>query len=111
MKSSNLFIVVACAGLIGGCATTVPKELVNARQTYLRVGSGVTAQVAPAELHVADQALAQVLAGHKNLPEAVRKVMARGRDEEWVVKDGISKTLNEFRPAMTDSRMEGVMSM
>ena len=52
---------------------------------------------------IADQALAQVLAGHKNLPDAVRQVLARGRDEEWVVKEGISKTLNEFRPAMTDS--------
>jgi N12 class adenine-specific DNA methylase len=52
---------------------------------------------------IADQALTQVLAGHKNLPDAVRQVLARGRDEEWVVKEGISKTLNEFRPAMSDS--------
>ena len=52
---------------------------------------------------IADQALAQVLAGRKNLPEAVRQVLARGRSEEWVVKEGISKTLNEFRPAMSDS--------
>lgn len=52
---------------------------------------------------IADQALSQVLAGHKNLPEAVRQVLARGRDEEWVVKEGISKTLNEFRPALSDS--------
>jgi hypothetical protein len=52
---------------------------------------------------IADQALTQVLAGHKNLPDAVRQVLARGRDDEWVVKEGISKTLNEFRPAMSDS--------
>ena len=52
---------------------------------------------------IADQALSQVMAGHKNLPDAVRQVLARGRDEEWVVKEGISKTLNEFRPAMSDS--------
>ena len=52
---------------------------------------------------IADQALAQVMAGHKNLPDAVRQVLVRGRDEEWVVKEGISKTLNEFRPAMSDS--------
>lgn len=52
---------------------------------------------------IADQALGQVLAGHRNLPDAVRQVLARGRDEEWVVKEGISKTLNEFRPAMPGS--------
>ncbi|MFZ4436834.1 MAG: JAB domain-containing protein [Syntrophales bacterium] len=52
---------------------------------------------------IADQALSQVMAGHKNLPDAVRQVLARGRDEEWVVKEGISRTLNEFRPAMSDS--------
>jgi len=55
---------------------------------------------------IADQALTQVLAGHKNLPDTVRQVLARGRDEEWVVKEGISKTLNEFRPAMSDSLPE-----
>jgi hypothetical protein len=52
---------------------------------------------------IADQALGQVLAGHRKLPDVVRQVLARGRDEEWVVKEGISKTLNEFRPAITGS--------
>lgn len=52
---------------------------------------------------IADQAIDAVLAGNKALPDAVRKVLARGRDEEWVVKEGVSKTLNEFRPAKTDS--------
>jgi len=52
---------------------------------------------------IADQAISQVLAGRKNLPDAIRQVLARGRDEEWVVKEGISKTLNGFRPAVGDS--------
>jgi hypothetical protein len=52
---------------------------------------------------IADQALSQVLAGNKELPDAIRQVLARGSDEEWVVKDGISKTLNEFRPKIADS--------
>jgi hypothetical protein len=52
---------------------------------------------------IADQAIDQVMAGNKLLPDAIKQVLARGRDEEWVVKEGISKTLNEFRPKTTDS--------
>lgn len=58
MKTNNLLILVACAGLLGACAT-VPKELVDARQAYRLAAKGPAAQVAPAELHVAHQALVQ----------------------------------------------------
>jgi Outer membrane protein and related peptidoglycan-associated (lipo)proteins len=59
MKANNLLILVACVGLFGSCATTVPKELVNAREAYRRASTGTAAQVAPAEVHVAKQALVQ----------------------------------------------------
>lgn len=59
MKSNSVLIVVACAGLFVSCAATVPNELVNAREAYRRASTGITAQAAPAELHVANQALAQ----------------------------------------------------
>ena len=59
MKTNNLLIVVACAGLFGGCAAAVPSELVNARAAYQRASTGPAVQAAPAELHVANQALAK----------------------------------------------------
>ena len=59
MKWNSIFVVVACAGLFGACATTVPKDLVNARSAYRNAAAGVTAKVAPAELHIANLALAR----------------------------------------------------
>jgi len=56
MKTRNLLILVGCAGLLGACAT-VPKELIDARQSYQLAAKGPAARVAPAELHVAHQAL------------------------------------------------------
>jgi outer membrane protein OmpA-like peptidoglycan-associated protein len=56
MKTNNLLILVACAGFVGACAT-IPNELVNARQAYQLAAKGPAARVAPAELHVAHQAL------------------------------------------------------
>jgi outer membrane protein OmpA-like peptidoglycan-associated protein len=57
MKIDKLLTFVICAGLLAGCAATVPRELVNAREAYQRVSTGATAQVAPAELHIAHVAL------------------------------------------------------
>jgi hypothetical protein len=48
---------VASTGFLAGCATAVPPELVNARDAYRRASTGSAAQVAPAELHVANEAL------------------------------------------------------
>jgi outer membrane protein OmpA-like peptidoglycan-associated protein len=59
MKTNSLLILAACAGLVVSCATPAPKELLDAREAYRRASSGMTAQVAPAELHVASLALAQ----------------------------------------------------
>jgi N12 class adenine-specific DNA methylase len=52
---------------------------------------------------ITDQAISQVLAGNKTLPDAVRQVLARGKDAEWVIKEGLAMTLNEFRPKVGDS--------
>jgi outer membrane protein OmpA-like peptidoglycan-associated protein len=43
--------------MLGGCAATVPLELVHARSAYDRAATGPAASVSPAELHVASQAL------------------------------------------------------
>ncbi|MDI6797843.1 MAG: OmpA family protein [Desulfatibacillaceae bacterium] len=61
MKANRILIVASaclCAGFFAACAATAPTELVNARQAYQRASAGVAAKTAPAELHVASQALA-----------------------------------------------------
>lgn len=45
------------AGLVTGCASTPPPELVNARTAYARSSAGPAAQLAPAELHKAKESL------------------------------------------------------
>lgn len=59
MKTNHLFLAIASASVLSACATAVPPELVNARAAYSRASTGSAAQVSPAELHVAGQALAQ----------------------------------------------------
>jgi outer membrane protein OmpA-like peptidoglycan-associated protein len=59
MKTSILFIAATCAGVAVSCAATVPHELASAREADRRVTAGPAAKTAPAELHVAHQALAK----------------------------------------------------
>jgi len=58
VKTKHLVILVACAGFLCSCATA-PLELVNARDAYRQAAAGPAPRVAPAELHVAHQALAR----------------------------------------------------
>jgi outer membrane protein OmpA-like peptidoglycan-associated protein len=58
MKPSTYLISIACAGFLVGCAASKPPaELVNARQAYERASVGQAAQLVPAELHKAKEAL------------------------------------------------------
>lgn len=52
-------ILLAFAGILVGCATMPPGELVDAREDYRRASTGTAAKVAPAEVHVASEALAK----------------------------------------------------
>ncbi|HPS31748.1 MAG TPA: OmpA family protein [bacterium] len=70
MKKMNLFIFVVIAGIFTSCAATVPKELTSARNAYQRISNGITAQVAPAELHVAKTALTKAEQSFINKDEA-----------------------------------------
>jgi outer membrane protein OmpA-like peptidoglycan-associated protein len=58
MKPTMYFILLACAGLLISCATVPPSELINARQAYQHASAGQAAQLVPAELHKAQEALA-----------------------------------------------------
>jgi outer membrane protein OmpA-like peptidoglycan-associated protein len=52
-------MLIACAGLLVSCAATIPTELINARQAYQKASAGPAAQLTPAELHKAEEALAR----------------------------------------------------
>jgi len=68
MKTHSLLIAFVCAGI--GCATTAPTELVDAREAYRRASTGRAAQAAPAELHVANQALAEAEQSFRDNPDS-----------------------------------------
>lgn len=59
MNTNTLLLLTACTAILGGCATIAPKELVDAREDYRRASTGVAGKSAPAEVHVANQALAR----------------------------------------------------
>jgi len=53
MKTQHMTLLatVAFAGLMGGCATTAPTELVEARTAYTASNNGLAAKLTPTELH------------------------------------------------------------
>ena len=59
MKPIISLMLIACAGLLVGCAATIPTELINARQAYQKASAGPAAKLTPAELHKAEEALSR----------------------------------------------------
>ncbi len=57
MKTIEYLTLVASVVLFAGCASMPPKELVNARSAYQQANEGPAAQLVPAELHKAHEAL------------------------------------------------------
>jgi N12 class adenine-specific DNA methylase len=56
---------------------------------------------------IADRIMELVLADQRHLlPSDVRKVLAKGQDEEWIIDAGIAKTLDDFRPKDNDSLIQ-----
>lgn len=76
MKTSTLFVsivAIACAGLWAGCAATLPpEELVSARQAYQQASTGQAAQLVPAELHKAHEALQAAEKAFQDEPKSAR---------------------------------------
>jgi hypothetical protein len=58
-KNGTLKAAVALMGLCGGCATTVPAQLQEARGTYAALSAGPVAELSPAALAEAKQVLDQ----------------------------------------------------
>ena len=61
MKTDNIVIVATLAslGLMLGCATTAPPQLVEARTAYAASSNGLAAKLTPTELHDASLVLAK----------------------------------------------------
>jgi len=57
MKPIQFSILVTVVALFAGCATTTPQELIDARAAYQHASAGSAAQLVPAELHKAHEAL------------------------------------------------------
>jgi outer membrane protein OmpA-like peptidoglycan-associated protein len=57
MKTIQFLCLVTVVALFTGCAAVVPNELINARSAYEHASAGPAAQLAPAELHKAHEAL------------------------------------------------------
>jgi outer membrane protein OmpA-like peptidoglycan-associated protein len=73
MKLMTYLIIIATAGLLVGCAATLPPtELLEARQAVLQANSGQAAQLVPAEVHKADEALALAEKSFKDDPKSYR---------------------------------------
>jgi outer membrane protein OmpA-like peptidoglycan-associated protein len=71
MKTTLLFLIMACAAFLAGCsASEPPPELVNARIAYQHASESSAATLVPAELHKAEAALALAEASFKNDPHS-----------------------------------------
>jgi outer membrane protein OmpA-like peptidoglycan-associated protein len=57
MKTKQFLIIFTLAVFFAGCATMPPNELVNARSAYRIASEGPAEQLAPVELHKAQEAL------------------------------------------------------
>jgi outer membrane protein OmpA-like peptidoglycan-associated protein len=73
MKSILYLIIIACIGVLVGCAPSIPPtELINARQAYQHASAGQAAQLVPAELHKAQEALAVAEKSFQDDPKSFR---------------------------------------
>ena len=97
MKPVTFLIIIACVGLLAGCAASIPPpELVNARQAYERASAGQAAQLVPAELHKAQEALAIAEKSFKDDPESFRtRDLAYVADRKAKLAEAIATTAAE----------------
>jgi outer membrane protein OmpA-like peptidoglycan-associated protein len=73
-RNTSLLASIALAGLMSGCATTAPPELVQARTSFAASNSGLAAKLTPTELHDAWIVLAKA---NKEFDEHGDTVMCR----------------------------------
>ena len=122
---SHKFVALALASvslLVAGCGSTLPpKELVDARAAYQSAAKGPAGQQAPAELHVAKQALDQAerafsddadspetrdyayIATRKaELADATARALIAQKDKEAAGRDAANLTADQLRSARNE---------
>lgn len=62
-------LLLLAAGVLAGCAATVPNELASARTAYQTVISGAASTLVPADVHTAHEALLEAEAAFKDDPK------------------------------------------
>ena len=73
MKPITCLIIVACTGLLVGCAASIPPtELIDARQAYSHASASPATQFVPGELNKAREALALAEKSFRNDPNSPR---------------------------------------
>jgi len=96
MKLINYIMLIACAGLLGSCAAKVPTELANARQAYQRASAGPAAQLAPAELHKAQEALNRAEGSFKHDPKSyLTKDLAYVAERKAIMAEALASVASE----------------
>jgi predicted nucleotidyltransferase len=55
-----------------------------------------------------DQAVEQVAQGIKDVKEAIKPILAKGYNTQWVVKKGVKYTLDNFKPQTNESALETI---
>jgi outer membrane protein OmpA-like peptidoglycan-associated protein len=72
MKTMQFLILVTFVAFVAGCATVAPNELINARSAYRNASEGPAAQLAPAELHKAQEALSLAEQSFQKEPDSYK---------------------------------------
>ncbi|MEN6332575.1 MAG: OmpA family protein [Smithella sp.] len=72
MKTKQFFILLTMVAFFTGCASVPPKELVDARSAYRIASEGPAEQLAPAELHKANEALLLAEESFRNDPDSYK---------------------------------------
>lgn len=99
MRRTGSMIMLACFATMCGCAANVPTELVDARLAYEHARVGPAAELAPADLHKAEVALAQAEKAFADDSDSYRTrdlaYVAERKSEMAVVKASIAAARNE----------------
>ena len=72
MKPAKFSFLISLSILAFGCASVPPNELVSAREAYRRASNGPAGHISPAEVHVANLALAEAEQSFKKDPDSYR---------------------------------------
>jgi outer membrane protein OmpA-like peptidoglycan-associated protein len=107
MRRTGSMFMLACFATMCGCAANAPTELVDARLAYEHARVGPAAELAPADLHKAQQALAQAEKSFEDDSDSYRTrdlaYVAERKSEMAVVKASIAAARNAKTASEADA--------